>query len=159
MGGTRGLPGSALRWGTIIAVLDILSAMAFWQVAHGVAPARILQSVAAGIQGAAAFTGGLGSAALGALLHWLIACGIAATFGWVVRRWPRLMRHPLRTGAVAGLIVYAVMNFFVVPLSLATPPRFDALWLLYSVVVSHVVCVGLCLALLARREAAPAGWY
>lgn len=152
------MPGNVLRWGSTIAVLDILSAMAFWQVYRGVPPVRILQSVAAGVQGDAAFAGGTASAALGAALHWLIACGIAGVFARVIMQWPRLMRHPMRTGVAAGLIVYAVMNFVVVPLSLATPPRFDALWLLYSVAFSHVVCVGLCLALLARREAAPAGW-
>lgn len=154
MDGRRNLAGSALRWGSVIAVLDILSAMAFWQVYRGVPPVRILQSVAAGVQAEAAFAGGMASAALGAALHWLIACAIALVFAWAVTAWPRLMRRPWRTGIAAGLVVYAVMNFVVVPLSLAKPPRFDLWWLVYSVAFSHVVCVGLCLALLARRQAA-----
>jgi uncharacterized membrane protein YagU involved in acid resistance len=151
------LPGRAVRWGTVIAILDIASAMSFWAVYRGVSPLRILQSVAAGLQGKAAFTGGAASALLGAGLHLLIAWIIAGSFAWIVSAKPILMRHPLRTGALAGLVVYAVMNFAVVPLSQAAPPRFDALWVLYSVAFSHVVCVGICLALLARREGVGGG--
>lgn len=145
------LPARAVRWGTVIALLDIASAMAFWAY-RGVSPLRILQSVAAGVQGKAAFVGGAASALLGAALHLMIAWAIAGIFAWIVGAKPQLMRHPFRTGTLAGLVVYAVMNFVVVPLSHATPPRFDLLWVLYSVAFSHVVCVGICLALLARRE-------
>jgi len=146
------LPARAVRWGTVIAVLDIASAMAFWAAYRGVSPLRILQSVAAGVQGKAAFTGGGASALLGAALHLMMAWAIAGIFAWIVGARPQLMRHPFRTGTLAGLVVYAVMNFVVMPLSQATPPRSDLLWVLYSVAFSHVVCVGICLALLARRE-------
>jgi hypothetical protein len=60
------LPGRAVRWGTVIAILDIASAMSFWAVYRGVSPLRILQSVAAGLQGKAAFTGGAAPANGGA---------------------------------------------------------------------------------------------
>ncbi|TFW15633.1 hypothetical protein E4L96_17940 [Massilia arenosa] len=151
----------ALAWGAIIAVLDIVSAMVFWYLYREVPPTRILQSVAAGLEGPAAFQGGSASAWLGAALHFAMACVIAAIFALVVQAFPRLLGAPLRTGALAGLVIYAVMNFVVMPLSQAPAPRFNALWVAYAVVVSHMLCVGMVLALLARRaaqapEAAPA---
>lgn len=152
---TATLLGRAVRWGIVIGALDILSAIGFWQVYRNVGPARIFQSVAAGIEGQAAFTGGAASAWFGAALHFAMACAIAGVFAAVAARWPRLMRTPWVTGALAGLIVYAVMNLVVLPLSNATPPRFNAAWVIYSIGFSHIVCVGIVLALLARREISP----
>ena len=56
-----------------VGVLDILDAFVFFGI-RGVPPLRILQAVASGLVGpAAAADGGLATAALGLLLHFLIA--------------------------------------------------------------------------------------
>ncbi|MEO7167842.1 MAG: hypothetical protein ABI787_09650, partial [Spartobacteria bacterium] len=58
--------------GAIAGILDITYAIGFsaWR---GVAPLRLLQSVASGLLGAPAFEGGLPTAALGLFLHFCIA--------------------------------------------------------------------------------------
>ena len=140
-----------LRWGTVIAVLDILSAMGFWYVYRGTPPERILQSVAAGLLGRSAFELGLASALLGALLHWLIACAIAGVFRAFVTRYPVLLTRPWFSGPVFGLGVYGVMTYVVVPLSAASAAKFNPLWIAYSILFIHMVCVGYALAWMARR--------
>ena len=73
----------ALGWmllgGLCAGTLDILFATGFWAL-RGVAPQRILQSVAAGVLGKASFGGGAASAALGLGLHYLIAIAMASAY-------------------------------------------------------------------------------
>jgi hypothetical protein len=107
--------------GAIAATLDILYALIFFG-ARGVAPERILQSIASGLLGPAAYRGGAASAVLGLLLHLLIAIAAAALFYAVARRRPWLREQWLAAGVIFGLVVYVVMNFVVVPLS-AFPHR------------------------------------
>ena len=63
----------------------------------------ILQSVAGGILGKAAFAGGAGSAVLGLVLHLTIMCAMAAIYWLACRRWPRMIEKPLQAGVAYGL--------------------------------------------------------
>lgn len=140
----------------LVATLDALFAISFW-AARGVAPMRILQSIAAGVQGAAAFKGGVASALLGLGLHFLIATCMVLGFYLASRQWPALLRFPLWAAMAYGLFLYIVMNRVVVPLSAAPSPRpgpIDWPWVLSSIVV-HVLCVGLPCVLVARRLLSP----
>ena len=73
--------------GLAAGILDILNAIVFWRLYSGTSASVILQSVAAGIQGKAAFAGGAGSAALGLFLH-LSSCA----------RWRRSTGSPAGAG-------------------------------------------------------------
>ena len=53
--------------GVALGTLDLIFVCAFWGALRGLSPERILQSIAAGVQGPAAFHGGASSAVLGAL--------------------------------------------------------------------------------------------
>jgi hypothetical protein len=145
----RGPLGLVLAGGAVAATLDIVYAWLFWRVRAGVAMERILQSVAAGLLGPDSFAGGARTAALGLVLHYGIATTMSVTFWLASTRWPALIAHPLRSGAVYGLLLYAVMNFVVVPLSAAAPGARDPLWVGLSVLV-HVVFIGIPIALFAR---------
>ena len=48
---------TVLLGGLVMGTLDLLFACTFWGVLRDVAPERILQSIAAGVQGTAAFEG------------------------------------------------------------------------------------------------------
>ncbi|HEY5802648.1 MAG TPA: hypothetical protein VIT90_03010 [Lysobacter sp.] len=144
----------ALTWmllgGLCAGTLDILFATGFWSL-RGVAPQRILQSIAAGVLGKASFGGGINSAALGLLLHYLIAIAMASAYAMAARDLTALLLRPWRYGALYGLLLYALMAFVVVPLSAA--PRNGSplpLWIACSV-VAHVVLVGWPCAWFARR--------
>lgn len=106
--------------GLVVGTLDILDAFLFFGLRFGVAPSRILHSIAAGLIGRdAAIAGGMATAALGLALHFFIAMTIVTVFYLAARRAPALARRPLVTGPLYGLAVYAVMNYIVIPLSAA----------------------------------------
>lgn len=130
------------------AILDIAFAIGFWSL-QGAPAARILQSIAAGLLGAAAYTGGVATAALGLALHIAIAGVMAWVFYLASRRWRALVRHPIIAGALYGVILYATMNWIVVPLSAAAMPPPRGLWL-WCGLAAHMLLVGVPCALAAR---------
>lgn len=139
--------------GLTVAVLDGLDAVIFFGL-RGVAPVRIFQAIAAGLLGRQAFQGGMGTAALGLVLHLIIATSIVAVACLLARRFPPLIRHPLIAGAVYGIGVWLVMNFVVIPLSAAMPAARSAPVVINGLLV-HVVGVGVPALLFARAAGAP----
>ncbi len=140
--------------GAIAGTLDLTYAIGFsaWR---GVAPIRILQSVASGLLGAPAFEGGVATAALGLALHFGIALLWASTF-YLASRWISfLTRHPVIAGLFYGLLIYAVMNLVVLPLSAFPRKVTFPLLVLVTGILVHMFCIGLPIAL-ALRRAAPA---
>ena len=140
-----------LRGTLIVGVLDILDAFLFFWFRNDVGPVRILQSIAAGAQGRSAFQGGAASAALGALLHFSIAFVIVTTY-FVASRWVKiLVRRPVICGVVYGVVVFAVMQFIVVPNSATGGPvRWPPWPVLVNGLLIHAFGVGLPSALAAR---------
>jgi hypothetical protein len=141
--------GATLTAGLVAGLLDILDPIVFYGL-RGVAPIRILQSVAAGLLGPDAFAGGWPTAGLGLALHLFIATVVAAVFVAAARRTPLLRARPIGSGAVYGLGVFAVMNWVVVPLSAAAPARWTT-DVVVNLVFAHVCLVGIPIALIARR--------
>src|SRR5688500_19816783 len=94
-----GLPvPKALLYGTLaVGVLDILDAIVFFGL-RGAQPIRILQSIAAGLLGRAAFAGGWRTAALGLALHFFIAFIVVLVYMLAARRLPALTRDPIAYG-------------------------------------------------------------
>jgi hypothetical protein len=141
-----------LGGGLVAGTLDITYACVFWALKADVPAQRIFQSVAAGLLGKASFEGGQGTAALGLALHYLIALSMSVVYYLVARRWALLWQRPLLCGALYGLVLYAVMNYVVVPLSAAGGGGSkDPLWVGLSIVV-HVFLIGVPIALFARRS-------
>jgi hypothetical protein len=142
----------AVVWGGATAgVLDIAAALTVYGL-RGARPIRVLQAIASGLLGAEAFKGGTGTAALGLALHFLIAFTAAAVYVAASRRLRILVDRPVLAGFMYGALVYAVMNAVVLPLSKVAPARFNAP-LALTILVVHMVCVGLPIALAARRYA------
>jgi hypothetical protein len=154
MSGEDGLSeGRALLWGTlIVGTADILDAFVFFGL-RGIRPVRILQGIASGILGRDAFSGGAATAVLGAFLHYFIAFAIVWVFLAASRRLPDLARRPWLYGPLYGLVVYAVMNWIVIPLSLVTA-RPKPLAVLANGLLIHMLGVGLPTALIARARRA-----
>jgi hypothetical protein len=123
---------------------------------RGVEPVRILQAVAAGLLGPAAFKGGLQTAAIGMGMHTLIAFVVVCVYHLASTHMAVLTRHPMWCGAMYGLLVWAVMNFVVLPNFSATgAPKF--LWpAVVNGLFAHVFCVGIPAALSTRWRPATA---
>ena len=144
----------AIFWGGLIAgTLDITYAFAFSYLRSGTSPVVILQSVASGLLGKDSFNGGLATAALGLFLHFLIAFTAAALYYAASRKFDVLSRAAVVCGLIYGALVYAFMNYVVIPLS-AVPPRAGPRPLLVVVtgLLVHMFFIGLPIALAVRRS-------
>jgi hypothetical protein len=136
--------------GALVAAADMAVALA-WFAAHGVAPTRVVQGIAAGWIGRdAALAGGPATVLLGALSHLGIAIAMVAVYWAVSRRWALLAARPIAGGLGYGVVTWATMKFVVLPLSAVTPGGGAApTWQLIHF-ASHLFIVGLPSAFLAR---------
>lgn len=144
----------AILLGTLtVGVLDGLDAVLFFWLRSATPPMRIFQSIAAGLLGRASYQGGWRTALAGVALHFAIAFGIVLTYFAASRIIPVLRRRAVLFGILYGLIVYAVMNYVVIPLS-AIPPRTAAIPapVLINGLLIHAFGVGLPAALFARAS-------
>jgi len=141
--------------GLAIGVLDFIDASAFFPLYFGITVQRVWQSVSAGVLGReAAIAGGWNTAMLGMLLHFTVAFCIATVYYFLARNISSLVRHPIISGLVYGVIANYVMQFIVIPLSSigwrSTP--FDLGSTLNSV-IGHALLVGVPVALIASWSA------
>ena len=132
--------------GAALATIDLIFACGFWGLLRGVSPMRILQSIAAGIQGKAAFEGGTASAVLGLVCHYVIATAMVLAYVAVSAHVRVLLRRPVLNGLLYGLLLYVLMSYVVVPLSNAPQPT-NAYppWVAASIImhaVFGVICAG-----------------
>jgi hypothetical protein len=133
----------------LVGTLDISDAFIFYSL-RGVTPTRILQGIASGVLGRAAFGMGNRSALLGLFFHFFIAFSATTVFLLASRKLP-LARYPFLYGTLFGVALYIVMNYMVLPLSKIglrpTPPLVP----LINGVAALVFCIGIPLAFIARR--------
>jgi hypothetical protein len=113
--------GPAASWRAIIAggliagTLDIGAA----SLINRVSPALILHYIASGVLGIGAFTAGAAATCLGLALQWLMSLLIAAVYFFVTSQWQSLRTRWRLGGLAAGVVIFLVMNFIVMPLSAA----------------------------------------
>jgi hypothetical protein len=138
-----------LSAGFACGVLDITAALVVYG-RFGLKPVRLLQGIASGLLGPKAFSGGLATALLGLLCHFLIAFGAAAAYLAASRSLGLLIDHPVISGVLYGVAVYFFMNRIVLPLSAAAKRPFSMQMMLIGVVI-HIFCVGLPISLMVRR--------
>jgi hypothetical protein len=143
-----------ILWIALVAgTLDITENIVF-NAFRGITPWRIFQFIASGLIDGRSFQLGWASVGLGVLIHYAIALiwtaifYIAATeFNFNV-----LLRRPILSGLLYGMLVYAIMNFIVLPLS-AVPPRPSSTTIASRVnaVLALMFCIGMPVALLVKR--------
>jgi len=140
----------AVLWaGFACGVLDITAAFVVYGF-FGAKPVPLLQGIASGLMGPKAFQGGLATALLGLLCHFVIAFGAAAVYFVASRTIPMLVQHAVVSGVFYGVAVYFFMNRMVVPLSAAAKRPFSLKLMIVGVVI-HIFCVGLPISLSVRR--------
>ncbi len=143
----------AIFWGgLIVGVLDIAYAFALYGLL-GVHPTRLLQGIASGLLGPAAFSGGLTIAAFGLFLHFFISYGAATVYYLASRKLHFMVTRPFLAGALYGVAVYLFMNFVVIPLSLVAHRRINPGIFVLNF-FEHMVIVGLPIALSVRKFSA-----
>lgn len=150
---SRQLARRTILWAGLVAgTLDITAAILVYTRSLPMAE-RLLQGIASGLIGKAAANGGIATALLGLLCHFVIATSWAAIYFAASRRMHFLLEHEIISGIAYGLIVYAVMNHIVIPLS-AIGPRPFSLPAAARAAAILVVCIGLPIATIVHKFAA-----
>ena len=147
----RSLFWAILIGGAIGGMLDLLFALAFAGY-HGVGPVRVFQTIASGLLGDAAFTGGALVAILGVACHFGLSLMWAALFAALAWNFGALVSRPIVFGAAFGFGVFFCMRLIVLPLSayprpVSFPPLASILDLL-----SHMFLFGVPIAVIVSRQ-------
>ena len=132
--------------GLIAGTIDLAQAMILFG-------ADIPLSIAAGLIGRRAFSGGVGTYVLGLLLHYFIATSAAAIYYGASRRLRFLLEHPLVCGLFFGIAVELVMRLIILPLSALHARGPYQLQDLIQGLLVHMVVVGLPISFTMRRFA------
>ena len=108
----------------IIAVADGLAAVVTTYFLHDRSPIIVFQYIASGLIGKKAFTGGLSTALIGVLCHFLIAAIWTLLFFILHRSVSRLLTGKISKAIVYGALIWTGMNMIILPLSqVSTGPR------------------------------------
>lgn len=131
----------------IVGVLDLAYAILVYSPKR---PILIPQTITSGLLGKRAYSGSTETAALGIVLHFLIALGAATTYYLASRKLNFLVDRAVVSGLAYGGLVYLFMHLIVLPLS-AKPP--DHIPVIYQVCefIEHLFFVGLPIALSVRH--------
>jgi hypothetical protein len=136
-----------LLGGLIVGALDLIYAILVYSPQK---PIRIPQTIASGVLGMKSYSGGAQTAALGVVLHFIIALGAATVYYLASRRFEILVHRAVLFGLIYGAFVYAFMHVIVLPLS-AVPKGHMPLIYQGCEFVEHWFCVGLPIALSVRH--------
>jgi uncharacterized membrane protein YagU involved in acid resistance len=150
---------AVLLGGLVAGTLDIAFALSF-AAYNGTAPMRLLQAVASGMFGKAAFAGGAPMAAGGLALHFGLSflwAGLFLMLALALARFrPSLTLRPFLSGSLFGVLVFLGMRLVVLPLSAFPFPISFKPVATVSDLLSHMLLFGVPIALAARGAAAGA---
>lgn len=140
-----------VRTGLLAGSLDILAAFTNTYIVSGRGPGVVLKYIASGVWGSEAFAGGATMVVYGLLFHYLIA------FGWTTLYfvcYPQLRRLQLPgfiiSGIIYGVIVWAMMNYVILPLSNVPPPAISWKSAITGILII-IFAIGLPIAVSAER--------
>lgn len=148
MQGTQavGIVPAALVGGMVAGAIDI--SYAILASLPKAPPLRVMQAVASGLLGRAAFDGGATTGVLGLALHFAMNILMAVIFIALARTVPAIRNNLVPAGLAYGCAIYFVMRWVVVPLSRCPA---DLRVINPLELAFHVVGVGLVIALAARH--------
>jgi uncharacterized membrane protein YagU involved in acid resistance len=139
--------------GLIIGTADlILYNWLVTSVLGGVPIISLYQYIASGALGESAFAGGIATAFIGVLSHFLISIVIAGVFIVGVDRIPFLRRYIIPGSLLYGFGVFIVMNLIITPLSAAPTLPAPTTPELILIILDHLLFYGLLLGIIVRRN-------
>jgi uncharacterized membrane protein YagU involved in acid resistance len=139
--------------GAIAGIFDLLLAFADTKLHTGYGPAVVLKAIASGLLGTHAFFRGTGTAFLGLVLHFFIAFAWATYFAVAAIRWLVLIRRPVLSGAICGVVIYLVMYWVVLPLSSFPRPLWRSGMSFGHIaleLIGHITLIGIPIAMSVR---------
>ncbi len=149
---SRALP-TIVSAGLIAGILDITSAFVIAEL-NGTGSIRMLQRIASGLLGPRSFEGGVATAGLGLVIHFLIAFTAASVFYAASHKLTFLTQHAVTSGLPYGIAVYVFMYWIVVPLAFVNARHSVSRDV--TAVIIHMLLIGLPISLIVRQSARPA---
>ena len=139
--------------GLMLGTADVIIYHWFFQnVLGGVPLISLYQYIASGALGEFAFAGGIPTALLGVLFHFIFSIVIAGVFILGVDRIPLLRRHIIPGSLLYGFGVFIAMNMIVTPLSATPPIPTPTTPELMVTIIVHILVAGLLLGIVVRRN-------
>lgn len=146
----QSLLSAILITGIIAGIADGLAAIINFYISTGRGPAPIFKSIAGGLFGMEAFTGGTSMIIWGVFLHLSIAMLFTAFFFLIFPGLRLAGKNKFLVAIVYGLFVWLVMNQLVLPASRL--PHITFKWdKAITGALILIVCIGLPVSLLANR--------
>src|SRR5437867_3176828 len=149
---SRALP-TIVSAGLIAGILDITSAFVIAEL-NGTGSIRMLQRIASGLLGPRSFEGGVATAGLGLVIHFLIAFTAASVFYAASHKLTFLTQQAVTSGLPYGIAVYVFMYWIVVPLAFVNARHSVSRDV--TAVIIHMLLIGLPISLILRQSARPA---
>jgi hypothetical protein len=140
-----------IAWvGLLAGSLDIVAACLQAWLARGIKPLIILQYIASGAFGKAAFSGGWAMPLTGLLFHFIIAYGFTILFFLLYPSIRIMSKSVVATAIVYGVFIFVVMNLLVLPLTKIPKGTFRLDRALIGIGIL-IVAMGLPLSILAKK--------
>ncbi|MEO8031604.1 MAG: hypothetical protein ABJC74_10295 [Gemmatimonadota bacterium] len=140
-----------LKSAALVALLDgILATMIYVVVLQVITVTQLFQSIAKAVLGQAAYDGGLGTEAVGLVMHFSVALTWSIIYWLLWQRWAGLRRFrdrwgPIVVGLFYGPLVWVIMDLVVMPFTHNKPTPVSA-GMFWVMLAGHVVSVGIPIA-------------
>jgi hypothetical protein len=141
---------SALKSGLIAGVLDATAASLQAYMMRGATPDRVFTFVASGAFGQRAYEEGSMMAVIGLAFHFIIALIWTFIFYAAYPKIKALQRNKILVGITYGMVIWLIMNFVVIPLSLIGPRPFDLVSASIQIAI-HLFVIGLPISYLTAK--------
>ena len=146
---------SALTAGLVAGTLDITAACIQAYLKTETMPSQVLKYVASGAVDPKTFSNDTMLAAVGLLVHFIIAISFTFFFFFLARQIPSLVKYPVLIGVLYGVFVWGTMRFIILPyISRLNPKPIVGQEAIKNAAIAAaiiVVCVGIPIVLFAKK--------
>ncbi len=146
---------SALTAGLVAGTLDITAACIQAYLKTETTPLQVLKYVASGAVDPKTFSNDTMLAAVGLLVHFIIAISFTFFFFFLAKQIPSLVKYPILIGILYGVFVWGTMRFLILPyISRLNPKPIVGQEAIKNAAIAAaiiVVCVGIPVVLFARK--------
>ena len=146
---------SALTAGLVAGTLDITAACIQAYLKTETMPSQVLKYVASGAVDPKTFSNDTMLAAVGLLVHFIIAISFTFFFFFLSKQIPSLVKYPIPIGILYGVLVWGTMRFIILPyISRLNPKPIVGQEAIKNAAIAAaiiVVCVGIPIVLFAKK--------
>jgi hypothetical protein len=139
-----------IRAALFVGTLDILAAFLLYFLQTGKNPVGILNFIASGIFGKAAFSRGNLMPMAGLFFHYVIALAFTVFFFMIFIKLNKILKNKLLIGIIYGVFIWVVMNTIIGPLSNIPKRSFDMINAILNILIL-ITCMGIPLSFIVAK--------